>query len=89
MKSIWKFTLQHQDEQEVEMPRGAELLTVQTQRGVICLWAIVDQHTTERDRRTFYIVGTGHRMPENPAVNYIGTVQELDGALVWHVFEGG
>ncbi len=88
MKAIWKFLLSRAGDQEIELPRGAELLTVQVQRGVICLWAVVDPNTTERDLRTFYIVGTGHPMPENPMVEYVGTIQELEGALVWHVFEG-
>jgi hypothetical protein len=89
MKKIWKFTLDLQDDQEVEMPSGAELLTVQMQADTICLWAIVDPHTTKRDRRTFYIVGTGHDMPPKvSAANYVGTVQQAGGALIWHVFEG-
>ncbi len=42
MISIWKFNLQTIDKQEIQMPVGAELLTVQIQNGEPCLWARVD-----------------------------------------------
>ena len=41
-KSIWKFDLRVTDEQVVEMPAGAEHLTVQFQGEQLCMWAIVD-----------------------------------------------
>lgn len=86
MKSIWKFPLETSDEQEVTMPAGSQILCVQMQGQMMCLWAKVDQYTTERERRHILIRGTGHRLDGNEGL-YIGTVQMQGGALVWHVFE--
>lgn len=82
MKSIWKFKI---TQPEVEMPMGAKILTVQSQHNVPTIWAIVN---TEEDmkKRTFIVVGTGHEIPKGK-LNYIGTIQQMTGMLVWHVFE--
>jgi hypothetical protein len=85
---IFKYEFAISDNVEIPMPRGAELLTVQVQRGIPCLWARVD--TTEpRTSRRFRIFGTGHEMPSYDAWNgqYVGTFQMEGGALVWHLYE--
>lgn len=85
MKTIHKFALDLKDEQIVEMPAAAQLLTVQEQGGKLQLWAQVDTTWPAKPRRIL-IVGTGHPMPA--AVGpYVATVQT--GAYVWHVFDGG
>lgn len=78
---IYKYPLSL-DETLVEMPVGAKLLDVQTQRDVVYLWALVDP-TKETEERTFHIYGTGHGVGDGG--DYIGTAQ--DGPFVWHVFE--
>lgn len=87
MKTIWKFALLQTDNQLVTMPTGAEILTAQIQDNWICLWAIVDSETNERERRAIEIFGTGHPMRQDIGVSrkYIATAQQ--GELVWHVFE--
>lgn len=85
MIAIWKFPLQVTDEQLLVMPSDAEVLSVQMQQGVLCLWAKLETKRPCSQRRV-RIVGTG-----NPCVDvgrYVGTVQQYDGALIWHVFEG-
>ena len=88
MKTIWKFPLQSIDRQSVQMPQGAEILTVQTQRGQPCLWAIVDD-VAPMERRVLEIFGTGHEIHEEMETErkYIGTFQLMSGDLVFHVFE--
>ncbi len=87
MKTIWKYQLAVGAENRFGMPRGAEVLTVQIQHGQICLWAIVD-YEARQEERAFHVAGTGHELPSTVGhVNYIGTVQEAHGQLVWHVFE--
>ena len=81
---IWKFALKLTDRQIIEMPRGAQFLSCQMQRGAFQLWAIV-QPNHDIERRTIWIVGTGHPVPTIP-LTFIDTVQQLDGAFVWHVF---
>lgn len=78
--SIWKFPLA----EEIEMPKKAKVLTVQVQRDIPCIWAVVDP-SADREVRRFVIVGTGHSM--NRKGPYIGTFQLEGGALVFHVFE--
>jgi hypothetical protein len=88
LRSIWKFTLRVADEQGVEMPEGAQILTVQNQGEWLILWAKVNPDARAVKRR-IWVVGTGHPMPDVFGLAYIGTVQQADGALVWHVFDGG
>lgn len=87
MKTIWKFGLKIADHQEVTMPVGAEILAVQWQGDRLFMWAIVDSRA-EREQRRFHVFGTGHGLPNGVrAEHHIGTVQQMGGALVWHVFE--
>lgn len=70
----------------VSMPRGATVLTIQAQRDVPCIWAEVDTTQPLEDRR-FIIFGTGHEMPADASLTYLGTFQLDGGALVFHVYE--
>ena len=85
MISIWKFNLQTIDKQVIEMPVGAELLTVQIQNGEPCLWARVDNNEM-LEQRQIAIHGTGHELPDTTR-KYIGTYQMAGGGLIFHVFE--
>lgn len=69
----------------IEMPMGAKILTVQTQRGAPCIWALVNDDYPSEERR-FIVYGTGHPLCENMQ-EYIGTFQLDNGDLVFHVFE--
>jgi hypothetical protein len=59
MKTIWKYPLHLIDKQTVNMPKGAEILTVQIQNGTITMWALVDPESV-KIKRTIEIFGTGH-----------------------------
>lgn len=83
MKIIWKFPLVNGDSQQIEMPQGAEILSVQQQGHQACLWAIVDDNAV-LETRTIEVHGTGNPMPPIPR-KYIGTFQQPP--FVWHVFE--
>lgn len=86
-KTIWKYELRIDDTQNVAMPMGAEILSVQTQAGVICLWTLVDP-ALSRLTRIFEMYGTGQSIPEprdNWMRKFIATIQT--GPLVFHVFE--
>lgn len=89
MKTIWKFNVKITDSQEIEMPKGAEILTVQMLVSYINLWAIVDTDA-EKETRTFHVYGAGNPIPEIDLLHqtrkYIGTVQQAE-FYVWHVFE--
>ena len=85
MRSVWKFPLHMTDLQYVDMPMGAEILTVQMQGEQCCLWALCEPENVMRPREIL-IHGTGH--PVGDIGRYIGSVQMMGGALVFHVFEG-
>lgn len=50
MKTIYKYEFETKDLFRVQMPRGAKIISVQTQNGTPCMWAIVDpsEYKTER-----------------------------------------
>ena len=84
--TIWKFPLPVTDEVTVAaLPVGAQILTVQMQHDIPCIWALVDQYAKSEERR-FRTYGTGYDIPANPG-QYIGTVHMHGSILVWHVFE--
>ena len=83
MATIWKYVLELTDTQTVEMPDGAEILSVANQGDSACIWAIVDPEQEKRTR-TIEIFGTGHPVP-SASRRFIGTA--LFGPLVFHFFE--
>jgi hypothetical protein len=70
----------------VDMPIGAEILTIQEQNEKPCLWALVDTEA-KKENRVFCIHGTGHEISSIKAKKYIGTYQLLDGSAIFHIFE--
>ncbi len=74
---------------EVEMPEGAKILSCQEQQGTVCLWALVDSLAPTYSR-TFIYIGTGHdfvALLEGRHYEFLDTVQQYGGSLVWHIFE--
>jgi len=84
MATIHKYHIT--SETTVEMPMGAQVLTVQTQHGEPCIWALVDP-AAQSETRQNVAFGTGHPVPDDVALAYIGTFQIESGSLVFHVFE--
>lgn len=83
---VFKWELKVAAIQDIRMPIGAVILTVQNQRGVPYIWAKCEERTGLETVRRIYIVRTGHPMSTDIG-KYIGTFQQEDGALVFHVFE--
>lgn len=85
-RAVWKYPLEIADRQQIVMPRGARILSVQIQRIHLALWALVDP-TAEVVTRTILMCGTGKLIVFDRAYqhNFIATVQ--DGDFVWHFFE--
>lgn len=84
--TIWKYTLDVLDTQEIRMPRGARLLCVQAQGDRAQLWAVVDPEAPE-ETRTFRTIETGHPFEDPGTLLYFDTYQLHGGRLVYHVFE--
>lgn len=83
-KKVFKYPLTH-NINNIELPAGAQVLTVQIQGNEVMMWALVDPNAPPKSRE-FQVVGTGQKLTFDryPPV-YIGTVQMA--GMVWHVFE--
>lgn len=88
-KTIYKYPLEVTDVQNISLPVGAEILTIQTQNETPCLWALVDPNGIEKESKTIEIFGTGHPIGYDMGVSrkYISTFQLRGGQLVFHAFE--
>jgi len=80
---VWKFVLED-PETTVQMPAGAEVLSIGVQREQVCLWALVDPLQPVEPRR-FVVVGTGWDVPGHG--RFLGTVLLASGELVFHIWE--
>jgi hypothetical protein len=81
MKTIYKYPLNSHD-CTLQLPKGAEILTVQLQNQIPTLWALVNPMTVTEERH-ICIVGTGWDVEDT--MKYITTY--MDGYFVWHAFE--
>lgn len=81
-RRIFKYALEIEDKQYIEMPKDCDILDAQFQGGTLCVWAMVEPENAMR-RIQFRIYGTGHPLPDNFGT-YVATVQQ--GHLVWHLF---
>lgn len=88
MTTVHKFAAPVAETLEIKMPKGAEVLTVQVQHGDPCVWARVDTDAPVQVRK-FRWFGTGHLIIERAAhkLHYVGTIQQIGGSLVFHLFE--
>lgn len=84
-KSVWKYPVPIADYFVLEMPRGAEILYLDEQQKLLCLWALV-QPGAAREKRAFRLAGTGHPILENN-LDYVDSLVMLGGDLVFHLFE--
>lgn len=85
MKSntIWKYVLQPNI--DIEMPVGAQILSVREQGNDICMWALVNPDA-HKEKRIFMVFGTGHDVPP-VQMKFLGTAHLQSDGLVFHVFE--
>lgn len=91
---IWKYPAPEGDWFRLEVPRGAVILSIQTQGRQGVIWMLVDPDV-EKETREFVTIGTGrrfvafvqgdHLIYESGKLHYLGTFQ-ID-PLVWHLFE--
>lgn len=81
--SIWKYVLQPNI--DIEMPVGAQILSVREQGNDICMWTLVSPDAP-KEKRIFMVFGTGHDVPP-VQMKFLGTAHLQSGGLVFHVFE--
>lgn len=84
MRTVYKYSLEVQDNVAVEMKRGADTLHFAMQGGSPTIWALVNPDAP-LETRVFRLAGTGHPLELPETLDYIGTT--FDGPFVWHLFE--
>lgn len=83
MKTIFKYNIEITDEQKIDIPIGAELLSAQIQKNAMVIWALVNTSLV-KEPVTIKIFGTGNPVSEDNGI-YLSTVQAPMG-FVWHIF---
>lgn len=84
--SVYKYPLEVRSN-VIKVPLGAQFLSVGSQDGVLCAWALVDP-SERMVEIELTVVGTGWEMTGDfleTSNSFLGTVQE--GGFVWHVFD--
>jgi hypothetical protein len=82
MKKIYKYDLEITDEQFLELPAQAKVLSIGIQNNQLKLWALVNPDNFSTKHRVT-IFGTGEPIQEVP-IQLLGTVFIRD--LAFHVF---
>ena len=94
MDEIWKFPATYNKPEEgdegnivieLEMPKGAEVLSVDCQKGVVCFWAVVNKEA-ETEKRYFEMVDTGVPFTRI-GKKYVGDISIYSGKYIYHMFE--
>jgi len=95
MRTIWKYELAVEDDQTINMPEDAYILSVHTQvksvsrfrsdEEVICLWALVDTKKPSQERGVS-VRGTGSSCDDLPNTHFLGSVFFTTAPLVFHIF---
>jgi len=88
MVTIGKYTLPFFGEIKLDIPYGAQFLSVNMHERKIVMYAIVDQDSTVECRK-FRIYSTGGNIERSDlhSLRFIGTVQDEHWSEEWHVFE--
>jgi len=70
---IFKYPIERPEQKLlIYMPKGAVILTVQTQNETPCIWALVAENA-EHEMREFRMYGTGHEIKEDiKKLQYVG-----------------
>ena len=86
MHAVFKYDLPFLDDITIHMPSCARCLTVDVQRNVPRLWALVDAGAQDTLHH-FRLAGTGHPIHCADGLEYIDTFFMEDGARGFHLFK--
>jgi len=86
MKIIFKYQWNVRAEQfTLKIPKGAKILSIQTQQDIPTPWAEVEANNSMEIRK-FADYNTGDELPDNPG-EYIGTYCVKNDSIVGHIYE--
>jgi hypothetical protein len=89
MQRIYKYPLMPMSVQTITVIEGAKILSVYTQGGYPCIWALVDPDRRGTEERVIRVYGTGDPIADEIVghLRFLGTVLLYNETLVLHVFE--
>lgn len=85
-RTVWKFPLEIELEQEVTLPKGAKILSAHAQNDIPCLWAECSGDAELGRPRTIRLIPTGHR-DDAAIAKFLGTILLHGGLYVLHAYE--
>jgi hypothetical protein len=85
MQTVYKYGIPLEDYFDLELPKNAQILTVQVQYEEPYIWALVNNELST-EKRKFRLAGTGHPIRDKE-LKYIGSFQLENGRFVGHLFE--
>ena len=87
MINIFKYNIDKlgRSVQQVYMPIGANILSIQNKHENIAIWVEVDA-VNASETRSFAVLTTGATKPDNP-LRYCTTLQFSGGDYVVHIYE--
>ena len=87
---IWKYPIGPGPlTMNIMMPKDAEILSMQLQRGMPTMWAMVDPDAPRVTRQIRTYPTGGFHSGFEEAGEFLGTYQLEDMELVYHVFDSG
>jgi len=85
MRTIYKYPLFIKDVQEIETYMCFQVLSIQVQNGIACMWLSVDTRF-EKQKVKIHIYGTGQKISDELSLMHAGTFMIENDYLVFHVF---
>ncbi|MFA6711118.1 MAG: hypothetical protein WCS33_00170 [Candidatus Caldatribacteriota bacterium] len=87
MKRVFKYPLVMMDRNTIVLPKGSKILSVESQKDDIVVYAIVDDSvSTEVEEHVFLIRGTGHPADDVDGYDFLNTVKLYGDTLIFHIF---
>ncbi|MGZ4161015.1 MAG: DUF7352 domain-containing protein [Neobacillus sp.] len=88
MYTVWKYTLNATQKQQIDMPLGSKILNAELQHEEIVLYALINKADVGMtEDREIIVLGTGHEIDEDlTKYQFVNTVVMNNGYLMFHVF---
>lgn len=88
MKVIYKYPLEIKEKQEILLPDNHQILDVQVQNNIPCLWVLLDSDDLKPSSThsfNIFLYATGQQFIDC-GLNYISTFQMMQGSYIIHAF---
>lgn len=83
--TVWKYRLPLKNRFGIQMPLNSDILHLEMQNDIPCLWVKVNPDEKETEYHHFAFVPTGQEEDDENVQNYLGTI--VFSNLVYHLFE--